>query len=103
MVQDPLLIGLDFGSDSVRALVVDKQGCTLATAVDNYRRWSQQLYCNAAIHQFRQHPLDHLERYPVRTPTDLSSSPIFMPLSFAQNWTFFTNNEASCIGRLQRF
>ena len=56
-----LFIGLDFGSDSVRALVVDKQGCTLATAVDNYRRWSQQLYCNAASHQFRQHPLDHLE------------------------------------------
>ena len=56
-----LFIGLDFGSDSVRALLVDKEGNELASAVDNYRRWSLNKYCNAALHQFRQHPLDYLE------------------------------------------
>jgi len=56
-----LLIGLDFGSDSVRAVLVSSEGRELATSVHNYGRWSKGLYCDASISQFRQHPLDYLE------------------------------------------
>lgn len=56
-----LLIGLDFGSDSVRALLVTEHGKTLASCVREYPRWAKGLYCDAAKSRFRQHPLDYLE------------------------------------------
>lgn len=55
-------IGLDYGTDSVRALIVNNQtGENIGTAVHYYERWKQGLYCDASISQFRQHPLDYLE------------------------------------------
>ncbi len=55
-------IGIDYGTDSVRALVVDvTTGENVGTAVHHYTRWKQGLYCDAATSQFRQHPLDYLE------------------------------------------
>lgn len=56
------VIGVDFGSDSVRALVVNAQtGEAVGTQVHEYTRWKQGLYCNPVTSQFRQHPLDYLE------------------------------------------
>ncbi|WMI68095.1 ribulokinase [Mangrovimonas sp. YM274] len=56
------VIGLDYGSDSVRAVLIDTQnGAELASEVFWYPRWKEQKYCNAGINQFRQHPLDHIE------------------------------------------
>ncbi len=56
------VIGVDFGSDSVRALVVNAQtGEAVGTHVHEYTRWKQGLYCDPATAQFRQHPLDYLE------------------------------------------
>ena len=55
-------IGVDYGTDSVRALVVNTQtGENVGTAVHYYKRWKQGLYCNPSISQFRQHPLDYIE------------------------------------------
>ncbi|MGL4630124.1 MAG: ribulokinase [Leadbetterella sp.] len=55
-------IGVDFGTDSVRALVVDTTtGANMGTAVQYYSRWKQGLYCDPLISQFRQHPLDYVE------------------------------------------
>ncbi len=56
------VIGLDYGTDSVRALLVNAlNGKELATAVHPYQRWKAGKYCNAAASQFRQHPLDYIE------------------------------------------
>ncbi len=62
MQNNKYVIGVDYGSDSVRSVVIDtNDGYELASAVFNYPRWKEGKYCNPAKNQFRQHPLDYLE------------------------------------------
>lgn len=62
MADTKYVIGLDYGSDSARAVVVDvADGRTLATAVKYYPRWKKGMYCVPAANQWRQHPLDYIE------------------------------------------
>ena len=58
---EKLLIGVDFGTDSVRALLVRADGRQLSESVNPYRRWQEGRYCCPEDNQFRQHPLDYLE------------------------------------------
>ncbi|MBC6989395.1 ribulokinase [Hymenobacter sp. BT491] len=56
------VIGIDYGTDSVRALLVNaRTGQEVAQAVHYYTRWKTLQYCNPARNQFRQHPLDYIE------------------------------------------
>jgi L-ribulokinase len=56
------VIGIDFGTDSVRSIVADATtGRVLGTSVKHYPRWAKGLYCDAVENRFRQHPLDYLE------------------------------------------
>jgi L-ribulokinase len=62
MSEAPCVLGVDFGTDSVRTVVVDvRDGRILGTAVEYYSRWAKGLYCDPLTNQFRQHPLDYLE------------------------------------------
>ena len=56
------VIGVDYGTDSVRSIVVEVfSGREVASSVFYYPRWKRQLYCEATENLFRQHPLDYLE------------------------------------------
>lgn len=56
-----LVIGIDFGTDSVRAILIDIEGNEMRTSSSDYPRWKQGLYCDPSENRFRQHPLDYLE------------------------------------------
>jgi L-ribulokinase len=62
MNKDQFVIGVDYGSDSVRSVIVNAlNGQEMASSVYHYPRWQKGLFCNPATNQFRQHPLDYIE------------------------------------------
>jgi L-ribulokinase len=62
MQEEQFVIGLDFGTDSVRSVIIRTcDGKEVSSSVFNFPRWRDGLFCNPAINQFRQHPLDYIE------------------------------------------
>src|SRR5512135_120685 len=59
---DKYVIGVDYGTDSVRSIIVNsRNGEEIAGDVHYYTRWKEGKYCDPSGNQFRQHPLDYLE------------------------------------------
>lgn len=61
-MNNAFVIGVDYGTDSVRSVIIDaSNGTEISSSVFYYPRWKDGLFCNTAINQFRQHPLDYIE------------------------------------------
>jgi L-ribulokinase len=70
------VIGIDYGTDSVRTLIVDAgNGAEIAGDIFHYPRWAAGKYCNPSQNQFRQHPLDYLEGLEITVRNALAQSP----------------------------
>jgi L-ribulokinase len=62
MKEKEYVIGVDFGTDSVRSIIVDTaNGEERSSAVHVFPRWKKGMFCDPAENRFRQHPLDHIE------------------------------------------
>jgi L-ribulokinase len=71
------VIGVDYGTDSARALIVDAlNGSEVGVSVKYYPRWMEGKYSNPLINQFRHHPLDYIEVLEDAIKEALTKSPI---------------------------
>jgi L-ribulokinase len=62
MKEKNFVIGVDFGTDSVRTIIINTaSGEETASSFFYYPRWKAGRYCNPSLNQFRQHPKDYLE------------------------------------------
>lgn len=62
MSSQAFVMGVDYGTDSVRSVIVDsRNGKEIASSVFYYPRWRDGLFCDPGRNQFRQHPLDYVE------------------------------------------
>ena len=70
------VIGLDYGSDSARAVIVNaKTGEELASSVKYYPRWMEGKYCKPSTNQYRQHPQDYIDVLEYTVKDALSKCP----------------------------
>lgn len=62
MEKEHYVIGVDYGTGSVRALLANAHnGNEIAVSEFEFPRWKKGMYCDPAKNQFRQHPLDYIE------------------------------------------
>lgn len=62
--KEKYVIGVDFGSDSVRVVIVDAyDGFIAGSKVAYYPRWKEKLFSDPKENKFRQHPLDYTESF----------------------------------------
>jgi L-ribulokinase len=62
MKESRYIIGIDFGTDSVRSVIVDvSDGKEISYGVSYFKKWGEGKYCDPENNQFRQHPADHIK------------------------------------------
>jgi len=73
------VIGIDYGTDSVRAVIVNAlNGDEMASSVKAYPRWATGKFCDPSKDQYRQHPLDYIEamEYALKEALDKAGSEV---------------------------
>jgi len=56
------VIGVDYGTDSVRSVVINAAtGEEIAAAIKKYESWEKGKFCDASKNEYRQHPKDYID------------------------------------------
>ena len=62
MTMKKYVIGIDYGTDSARAVIVNAlNGDEVSSSVKAYPRWANGKFCDPSKDQYRQHPLDYID------------------------------------------
>jgi L-ribulokinase len=76
MKTDHYVIGVDYGTDSVRCVIVDaSNGTELGSGVSSYSRWNDGRFCDPVSNQYRQHALDYIEGLEQSIKSALKNAP----------------------------
>ncbi|GHV05350.1 ribulokinase [Bacteroidia bacterium] len=76
MANEKYVIGLDYGTDSCRAVIINAlNGDEVASAVKYYPRWKEGKYCKPLENRYRQHPLDYTETFEASVKEALAKIP----------------------------
>ncbi len=97
------VIGIDYGSDSARAVIIDSaNGAEIASSVMYYPRWKQGLYCDPSKNRYRQHPLDYIEvmEYIIKdsiakSPTDVAQNIVAISFDTTGSTPVFVDAEGT--------
>lgn len=111
MSQKKYVIGLDYGSDSCRAIIVDAlNGKEMATSVKYYPRWMDGKYCDPPKDQYRQHPLDYIDvlEFTVKDalskcPADVAENVVGMAFDTTGSTPVMTNAEGTPLALTPEF
>ena len=111
MSQKKYVIGLDYGSDSCRAIIVDAlNGKEMATSVKYYPRWMEGKYCDPPKDQYRQHPLDYIDvlEFTVKDalskcPADVAENVVGMAFDTTGSTPVMTNAEGTPLALTPEF
>jgi len=105
------VIGLDYGSDSARAVVVNAEtGEEMASSVKYYPRWTEGKYCVPTANQYRQHPQDYVDvlEYTVKDalskcPAGTAEQVVGIAFDTTGSTPVFTNKEGTPLSLLPEF
>lgn len=105
------VIGLDYGSDSARAVVVNAEtGEELASSVKYYPRWMEGKYCIPTANQYRQHPQDYIDvlEYTVKDalskcPAGTAENVVGMAFDTTGSTPVFTDKNGTPLAMLPEF
>lgn len=105
------VIGLDYGSDSARAVIVNAEtGEEMASSVKHYPRWMEGKYCVPTANQYRQHPQDYIDALEFTVRNALSKCPagtaenvVGMAFDTTGSTPVFTDQEGTPLAMLPEF
>jgi L-ribulokinase len=105
------VIGLDYGSDSARAVIVEAEtGKEMASSVKYYPRWTEGKYCVPTANQYRQHPQDYIDvlEYTVKDalskcPAGTAENVVGMAFDTTGSTPAFTDKEGTPLAMLPEF